>query len=139
MQLNLKYPVFVFQKNDDMVYVFFNERDLKSTNTLIFKDFDYKNVIHIDSFGSRYKIKNVFKVKYLGLWGFHPFLKGKQILVDFEYELEAEKVLLTDFKKEIIQRIERSKRIWQSGWDIDLLKKAVAESISFEEIANFLK
>lgn len=139
MQVELKFPVFAFRKNDNMAYVFFKERDLKSTSAQIFKTFDYENVTHIDSLGSKYRIKRAFKVKYLGLWGFNPLLKGRQILVDFDYAPEVEKVLLNDFKKEIIHRIDKTKRIWQSGWDISELKEAIANSSSFEKIAFLLK
>jgi hypothetical protein len=139
MQISLEYPVFLFQKNDDMIYVFFNDIELKSTNTQIFKVFNYKNVIHIDSLGNRYKIKKAFKVKYLGLLGFNPLLKGRQILIDFEYELEVEQIQLLDFKKDLIQRVDKKKQIWQSGWDINELKEAITNSSSFKEIAYLLK
>ncbi len=139
MQVELKYPVFAFKKNDNMVYVFFKERDLKSTSIQILNTINFGNVTHIDSLGNKYKIKKAFKVKYLGLWGFNPLLKGRQILIDFEYAPAVEQVLLSDFKKDIIHRIDKTKRIWQSGWDINELKEAVLNSSSFEEIANLIK
>ncbi len=139
MRIDLKYPVFVFWKNDNMVYVFFNERDLKSTNTQIFNTFNYKNVVHIDSLGNEYKIEKTLKVKYLGLWGFNPILKGRQILIDFEYSPEIKTIQLSDFKNEVIHRIDKTKKIWQSGWDINELKELIKSSSSFQEIANLLK
>ena len=122
-----------------MIYVFFNERELKSTSTEIFKTFNYKNMVHIDSLGNEYKIFKVFKVKYLGLWGFNPLLKGRQILIDFEYFSEVKALKLSDFKKNIIGRVEKTKSIWQSGWDVNELKEIIASSSSFIEIANLLK
>lgn len=139
MEPDLKYPVFVFQKYNDMIYVFFNERDLKSTNTEIFKSFNYKNVVHVDSLGNEYKIYKAFKVKYLGLCGFNPLLKGRQILIDFEYSGDVKSLDLSDFKENIIVRVEKTKRIWQTGWDINELKEKIANSSSFMEIATLLK
>lgn len=137
--MTVEYPIFVFQKGDSMIYVFSNEKDLKSTNTEIFEKLNYKDTVHIDSLGNKYKIDKAFKVKNLGLFGFNPLLKGKQILIDFEYEPEVEKITLDDFKKDILARVDKTKRIWQSAWDIEELKNAIANSKSFEEIAGFLK
>lgn len=136
--MGLKYPIFVLQKGDDMIYVFSNEKDLKSTNTEIFENLDYKNSVHIDSLGNIHKIDKAFKVKNLGLFGFNPLLKGKQILIDFEYTSEVEKIALDDFKKDILARVDKTKKIWQSAWDIEELKNAIANSKSFEEIAVLL-
>lgn len=138
MQTKLNYPVFVFKKEDNMIYVFFKERELKSTNDyFLSKDGFIGNAI-IDSTGNKYKINKVVKVKYLGLWGFNPLLKGRQILVDFEYIPEVKKVSLSDFKMDVIHRIDKTKRIWQSGWEIDELKEAVMNSLSFKEVASLL-
>lgn len=139
MQVELKYPIIVLPKKSNMVYVYFKEKDLKSTSEELLRKLDYPNLDLIDASGCKYKIKRAFKVKYLGLWGFNPLLKGRQILVDFEYEPEVEQLFLSDFKNDIIHRVDRTKRIWQSGWDINELKEAVTNSSSFEEIANLLK
>lgn len=135
----IKYPIFVLQKSDDMIYVFSNEKDLKSTNTEIFEKLNYKDTVHIDSLGNKYKIDKAFKVKNLGLFGFNPLLKGKQILIDFEYKPEVEKITLDDFKKDILVRIDKTKKIWQSAWDIEELKNTIENSLSFEDIAKLLK
>ena len=137
--MKLQYPVFAFQKNDNMIYVFFNEKDLKSTNTEIFEKLNYKDTVHIDSLGNKYKIDKAFKVKNLGLFGFNPLLKGKQILIDFEYNPEIEHINLNDFKKDILVRIDKTKKIWQSAWDIEELKNTIENSLSFEDIAKLLK
>lgn len=139
MQAELKYPVIVLPRKDNMVYVYFTEKELKSTSEELLQKLDYTNLDLIDASGRKHKIKRAFKVKYLGLWGFNPLLKGRQILIDFEYEPEVEQVLLSDFKEKIIYRVDRTKQIWQSGWDINELKEAVTKSSSFKEIANLLK
>lgn len=139
MSKEVRYPVIVVPKNDNMVYVYFKEKDLKSTSEELLRKLDYGNLELIDSTGYKYRIQKAFKVKYLGLWGFNPLLKGRQILINFDYEPEMEQVTLGDFKKEIISRVDKTKRIWRSGWDISELKGAVANSSSFEEIAYLLK
>ncbi len=136
--MKLKYPVFAFHKNDNMIYVFFKEDDLKSTSEGFLNEGGFVGDSITDASGHKFKIKKAFKVKYLGLWGFNPLLKGRQILVDFEYESEVEKVTLDDFKKDILVRIDKKKQIWQSAWDISKLKEAIRNSLSFEEIAGLL-
>jgi len=135
----LRYPVITVPRNDNMVYVFLKEKDLKSTSEELLSKLDYRSIELIDSSGHKFRIKKAFKIKYLGLWGFNPLLKGRQILIDFEYEQEIEIVDLKDFKQEIISRMDKKKQIWQSGWDISELKSAILNSSSFEEIAHLLK
>lgn len=139
MKSPIEYPIFVFQKNDNMVYVFSSEKDLKSTNTELFEKLNYKDMVHIDSAGNQYKVAKAVKVKNLGFFGFNPLLKGKQILIDFQYDSEIEPLSLDSFKRDIIARVGKTKNVWQSGWDVEELKKAVANSQSFEEIADLLK
>lgn len=139
MQAELKYPVIVHPRKDNMVYVYFTEKEFKSTSEELLQKLDYKNLDLIDASGHKYKIKRAFKVKYLGLWGFNPLFKGRQILIDFEYEPKVEQVLLSDFKEKIIYRVERTKQVWQSGWDLDELKEAVTKSSSIRDIVDFLK
>jgi hypothetical protein len=123
MNTNLMFPVFAFQKNDNMIYTFFKERELKSTSTRILKTFDYKKVTLIDSTGNIYKVKRAYQVKYIGLFGFSLIKKGRQILIDFEFDSDVKAITLAEFKDEIITRIEKKKSFWQSAWDIDELKK----------------
>lgn len=69
MSKELRYPVIAVPRNDNMVYVYFKEKDLKSTSEELMKKLDYGNLELIDSSGYKYKIQKAFKVKYLGLWG----------------------------------------------------------------------
>lgn len=139
MQTELKYPVIVLPRGDNMVFVYFSEKELKSTSEELLEKVNYTNLDLIDAFGRKFKIKRAFKVKYLGLLGFNPLLKGRQILIDFEYEPEIEEVQLSDFKENIIYRIGKTKQIWKSGWNINELIESITNSVSFKEIAIFLK
>jgi len=133
------YPVFAFQRDDNMIYVFSEDRSLKSTSVDFLKNNGYEDSTIIDSSGTLYRIRSAYKVKYRGLWGFNPLLKGRQILVEFDYEPETGTISLEEFKKDVIRRIHKTKHIWQSAWDISELIDEVKESDSFEAIAMLLK
>ncbi|MBC7401107.1 MAG: hypothetical protein H7289_14300 [Mucilaginibacter sp.] len=133
------YPVIVFSNNDNMIYVYFNERKLKSTSEALLKKIDYKKLELFDASGHQYKITEAFKVKFLGLWGFNPILKGRQILIDFKYDPVIEDISFEDFKRNIVIRLENNKRFWESGWDIEELKQKIYETTTFIEIAELLK
>ncbi len=135
----LKFPVFAFQKNDKMIYVFLNNRDLKTTNTSILKEKGYNDITLIDSRSNVFKIKKAFKVKYTGLLGFSLLKKGRQILVDFEFDSEIKTISLLEFKKDIIDRIKQKKSYWEASWDIEDLIDYINNSTSFESIAQYLK
>ncbi len=136
--MELQYPIFCFQKQDNFIYIFFKDNDLKSTSEGFLNEGGFVGDTIIDKTGQKFKIKKAYKVKNLGLWGFNPLLKSRHILVDFEYEPEVEKIALDDFKKDILARVDKTKKIWQSAWDIEELKNAIANSQSFEEIAVLL-
>ncbi len=137
--MEIIYPVIVLPKHDDMVYVYFTERQLKSTTEQLLPTLNNAEMRILDASRQCRKINRVYKVKYLGLWGYNPLLKGRQILVDFEYEPETERVVLTNVIKEIVYRVEKTRHIWESGWDIEVLKRAISNSSSIDEIANLLK
>jgi len=139
MKVELNYPIIALPKKDSMVYVYFNDKDLKSTSEDLLSKIDYTNLEIIDSLGHKYKINKAYKIKYLGLWGFNPLLKGRQILIDFEYDSEVQRVLLEDFKEEIIKRLDKKKKFWETSWDIQELKHKVSICPTFSAIAELLK
>lgn len=139
MTQKLKFPVFAFQKNDKMIYVFLNNRDLKTTSTSILKEKGYNDITLIDSNGNIFKIKKAFKVKYIGLLGFSLLKKGRQILVDFEFDSEIKTVSLSEFKKDIIERIKKKKDYWEASGDIEELIDTINNCTSFESIADIIK
>lgn len=137
--MNIKYPVFALSEKDNLVYVFFKEKDLKTTNTALFKKNIFKNVILIDSSGNIYKIRKTYKVGYIGILGISLLKKGRQILVDFEFENDVMSIKIEDFKQDLIQKIEKNKGFWRSAWNINELKEGIINCNSFEEIADFIK
>jgi len=140
MRTHLSYPIFATKAKDNMVYVFFKEKDLKATSTSLLSKNVFKNVTLIDSQGNVFKIERAYKVKYLGLFGFSLLKKGgRQILVDFEFDSDVKTIELSEFKKEIINRIEIMKYFWQSAWDIDELKSKIMNCNTFVDIAYLIK
>ena len=139
MNIELNYPVFVLPRNNNMMYVYTKDKDWKSTSEELLKTLDYNNLDVIDSSGCMYKINKAFKVKYLGLLGFNPLLRGRQVLIDFEYDSNVEQLSLKDFKRKVIKRIMENKRFWESGWDIEDLEQRLENSDNFYSIADLLK
>lgn len=137
--MNLSYPIFATKAKENMVYVFFKEKDLKATNTNLLSKNVFKNVTLIDSQGNVFKIKRAYKVKYIGLFGFSLLKKGRQILVDFEFENEKATFELSEFKQFIIQKIENNKSYWNVSWDIDELKSKIMNCNSFVDVAYLIK
>jgi hypothetical protein len=135
----LSYPIFATKAKENMVYVFFKEKDLKATNTNLLSKNVFKNVTLIDSQGNVFKIKRAYKVKYIGLFGFSLLKKGRQILVDFEFENDKATFELPEFKQFIIQKIENNKSYWNASWDIDELKSKIMNCNSFADVASLIK
>ena len=139
MKIDLEYPIIIIRNYDKMVYVYNDNKTFKSTSEDLLKKIDYTKLDIIDSLGYQYKIDKVFKVKYAGFWGFNPFLKGRQIVIDFEFNQEIRKVALDDFKGKIIERIDNNKNFWEIAWDIKELKQQLHLCSTFSEIAKLLR
>jgi hypothetical protein len=137
--MNLNYPVFATNTKHNMIYVFFKEKDLKSTSTDLLNKNIFNGVVLIDSKGDTYKIKKVHIVKYIGFYGFSLLKKGRQVLVDFEYENEKSIFELSDFKQYIVLKIENSRRFYDSSMTKSELKSEILNCSSFEEVANLIK
>lgn len=135
----MKYPVFALKEKDNLIYVFFKEKDLKITNTDLLRKNIFKKVTLIDASGEVYKIKYAFKIKDAGFFGFSLLKKGKQVLIDFEFEGESTNISISQFKQDIKDKIDRNKNFWQSAWNISELKEKINKSTSFREIADLIK
>jgi hypothetical protein len=66
--VNLRYPVFVFRKKDNMIYVYYNDYQMKMTNTEIFRKTNFSDRIISDSSGMKYITQNAYITKYLSYW-----------------------------------------------------------------------
>jgi hypothetical protein len=138
MSSKLEFPVFCFEKKNNMIYVFFKEKELKSTNTEILKTFDKRGIKIIDSNGDIFILKRAFFVRYIGFFGFSLLKKGRQVLMDFEIE-NISKTSLDEFKKLVIDKINMNKKYWSSNLNITELETEIVKCNSFPEVANILK
>lgn len=139
MKTTLKFPVFVFQEKNEMIYVFFNEQIFKSTSTRFLNQGGFVGDTIIDSNGVVYKIKRAFQIKYLGFFGFSLIKKGRQILVDFEFEDNTTSVNIQEFKQFIISKIKKERNYWKSSYNITNLVSIINSCTDFKEIATVLK
>jgi len=136
MKAELKYPIFSFVKNDNMVYVFYRDKDNKTTNIEIFKKYKFKGIVIIDSSGMKYIIKRAYKTKWLGISGYFTGMQGRVFLVDFEYEDEIEQISLDELKEMILNRYPKS-RWFHSAWvDVNEFKEEMDKCTTFEELAR---
>ena len=138
-------PGFAFIPDDDMIYVFFKDTDIRRTTIDGLKN-GYNGWVLVDSEGKVFRIKRAFFVKYLGFYGWNPmvnlnpFSKGdRKISVDFEYESEIKKISLKALKTEVVTRINKRKEIWESAWEMKELQQEINNCNSFEEMAELLK
>ena len=138
MDVKLKYPVFVFRKKDKMVYVYHNDKHMKTTNTEIFRSTNFKGRIIIDSLGDKYITKKAYHTGYLGLWGFSLRMSGKVISFDYDYENEITKISLGELKEMIFNRYPKS-RYFHSAWsDINEFEEEMNKCSTFEELARLI-
>lgn len=135
--MKLNYPVFAIKEED--FYIFFSDDGLKKTNTQLLDKKIYEHVTLVDSTGTVRSIKNVTAVRYLGLWGFNLFKKGRQIEVDFEFEEDISSFTLLQFKDFLIKKINKHPSVWVDRWSLDQLYQEINNVNSFEDLAHLLK
>lgn len=138
MHLQLKYPIFSFVKDDNMVYVFHRERDNKTTNTEIFKKYKFKGNIFIDSSGTKYIVKKAFMTQWRGFKGYFTGMQGRVIAIEYEYEDGITKVSLEELKEMILNRYPKS-RWFSSAWvSVEELEQEMNKCNNFEELARLI-
>jgi hypothetical protein len=117
-----------------MVYVYYNDRQMKVTNTEIFEKANFKNRIHIDSSGMKYITKGAFITRY---WNFFErmFLPGKVVSFEFEYENAGTPITLNELKVMIMERYPKS-RWFHSAWcDVAEFQEEMDKCDTFEQVA----
>lgn len=136
MEAKLKYPVFVFLKKDNMVYVDYRDKDMKATNTEIFNTTNFKGRIIIDSSGTKYVTRKAYQTGYLGIKGFSLFMVGKAISFEYDYENEVVKISLEELKEMIINRYPKSRWFYSAWVDVEEFKEEMDKCTTFEELAR---
>jgi hypothetical protein len=132
--IKLKYPVFEFAPKDDMVYVFYGEKDHKTTNNKLFQVVKYSGDVIIDSSGMKYIIKKAYKVKMGGLWTYFTG-QGRALFIEYEYKDAGNPITLDELKKMIMIRFPKS-RWFKSTWvDVQEFEEEMDKCNTFEQLA----
>ena len=129
----MRFPIAVLKPYDPIIYVYSCENDFRKTSEEILKQNPWDKCKIIDSNGEQYSVLNVKKIRSRGIYGWHPLLKGKSILIEFKFS-EGEKVDIDTFKKNIICRFEKDNNFWKATWSINELKNTVTTAKNFKEL-----
>jgi Neuraminidase (sialidase) len=118
-----------------MVYVYYNDRQMKATNTEIFETTSFGNIILIDSSGMKYVTKGAFITRY---WGFLEGLfrmKGKVVSFEFEYKDAGTPITLDELKAMIMERYPKS-RWFRSAWsNVAEFQEEMDKCDTFKQVA----
>ena len=136
----MEFPILGLVDNDNMLYVFENDKHLKNTSLELYnRRGSQPNERYIDSKGNIFKVKRVKNLGYKGLFGFSLLLKGRQIRIETEFYPVSEVMDLQEVKKIISERVDKKKGFWQSSWDIGELKQKINNAESFKNLFLLLK
>lgn len=95
------FPIMYFSESDPMLYVRESKKGFGYTSQDLLEEGIFNNLEFVDASGQVYKTIKAEKIRYRGLWGFNPLLKGRQI----EVKLYIEKTYDLTFEqiKQLIQ------------------------------------
>lgn len=94
MKAKLKYPIFWSSPNDNRVYVFWKEKENKTTKLDMLKEANgWKGDMIIDATGTKYIVKCSYMTKWKGIHGFTGGFTG-MIYYEQEYEDNPESLSL---------------------------------------------
>jgi hypothetical protein len=131
------FPVLTFSRPNVIEFAKDEDR-LTRCNRLGLKNGYYNNLKVIDSDGNCFSVSQANKVGTIGpLWGFNLFLE-QQLRVRLEFKNSIERITLEDFKVKILNAFDKNKYYWESGGNIDDLKRIVRGSKSHGEIIQEL-
>ncbi|HEU4497475.1 MAG TPA: hypothetical protein VFR70_10520 [Flavobacterium sp.] len=140
----MEFPVIVLKEKDNMIYYYKKKKDLlKTTEELALRKKVFDRTTIIDSEGYAYKVKGITKSGYVGFFGLNPLLKNwwsdREIKIELEFEPNIEKIELSALKQIALEKVEKSKRFWSEAWDIEDLKKAINDAITFESLIGLFR
>ena len=143
MKIKLHYPVFVFTKNDPMVYVYYDDGQLKTTFLEYIKKTNFKNDIFIDSSGMKYFPQSAYVTHIWGFW--ERTLRKlwrlgtvKLITIDYEYKDAGSPITMENLKEMIMQHYPRSKWFHSAWSDVEEFKEKLDRCTTYEQIAQIL-
>ena len=131
MKATLKYPIFQFSPDENMVYTFWKEN--KTTQLALLKEADgWKGDIVIDSTGTKYTVRRSYMTGWKGIHGFTGMSTG-MISYETEYEDNPEPFSL----RQLQERNPKTRCFREECWDsVDDFRQTIFACKSFEELAE---
>ena len=140
MKAKLKYPIFWSGPNDNRVYVFWKEKENKTTKLDMLKEANgWKGDMIIDATGTKYIVKCSYMTKWKGIHGFTGGFTG-MIYYEQEYEDNPESLSLQQLQDRIAERYPKTRWFREEGWGSrDDFRRTVYACKTFEELAGLFR
>jgi hypothetical protein len=136
MKINLQYPVFVVNKTNTMVYVYYNERQHKSVGMDFFTaEVSLGGHKIIDSSGMQYTTKSAY------MTGSSGFREGEDRVISFEYKYEdaGTPVSLEELKKMLLECYPKSKWLRPAWNNIKIFQGEIDRCNDFSQLVSLFK
>lgn len=135
MKAMLKYPIFKFSPDENMVYTFWKKN--KTTKLAILKENDgWKGEIVVDSTGTKYIVRRSYMTGWKGIHGFTGMNTG-MISYETEYEDTIEPFSLRQLQERIAERYPKVQWFEEECWDsVDDFRQTIFACKTFEELAE---
>lgn len=130
--MNLQFPIVQVLK-DKLIYGVAKEQQFKRASLSLIDVFN--DSIIIDSNGIFYEIKNAIRIGWATpFWGFHPFIKGRLIKIDFNIR-STNQLTLDGLKNILIDTVDQrySTKFYFFSSKEKLIKR-ISNASSFKEI-----
>lgn len=133
MKAKLKYPIFKFSPDENMVYSFWEKN--QTTQLAILKEADgWKGEIVIDSTGTKYTVKYSYMTGWKGIHGFTGMIRYVT-----EYEDTTEPFPLHRLQERIAERYPKTRWFKEECWDsVKDFRQTIFACNSFEELAEVM-
>lgn len=129
----MKFPIISLSHNNPNVYAFADEKTSKTCGVDLL--YVHNESIILDAEGIEYFIASAHKVKWAYIFGYHPFYKGRSVIVDFNIS-DKKQLQLDGFKQIVVERLNKGVKppFWYTKKEIPWLKSKVEEANSFKQV-----
>ena len=138
MKAQLKYPIFSFSPQNNVVYVCWEENTYTTTSIAWFKRNKREKNIVVDASGMMYIIKTAHFIRWKGIRGFIGMQRGI-IEIENEYEENPIRITLRTLQEIVVKRYPKSQECRSGLWgNADEFTQAIFDCKTFEEVADIL-